>query len=259
MNSFTSYLLFRSAFSGWASGKFEIPNGWSGKFLIPKPEFDILSCYDTPMLFTVILVSITVASVVSLLYAIRVGDRPLEVLSKSSGSVAFVALGFVRWSAGNPAETWLIAALALCAIGDFCLLWKRAFDYGLITFVLGHLAYVAGFTTALPLARWPLLVLAPLVATGFAASRWLWPHLGRRRLPVTVYVLVISFMVWGGISTATSGVLPWTAAVGAVLFYCSDLAVARQRFVAESFINRAVGLPVYYLGQLLLALTIGAG
>jgi uncharacterized membrane protein YhhN len=76
---------------------------------------------------------------------------------------------------------------------------------------------------------------------------------------VLTYIVVISVMVWGGISSSSSGVLPWTAAGGALLFYCSDLAVARQRFVHESFINRAVGLPVYYLGQLLLALTIGAG
>ena len=35
-------------------------------------------------------------------------------------------------------------------------------------------------------------------------------------------------------------------------------AVARQRFVRPDFINRALGLPTYYLGQLLLALTVGA-
>jgi hypothetical protein len=64
-------------------------------------------------------------------------------------------------------------------------------------------------------------------------------------------------MVWGGISAFTRGVLPWTAAAGAILFYVSDLAVARHRFIQRSFINRALGLPIYYLGQLLLALTIG--
>jgi hypothetical protein len=65
-------------------------------------------------------------------------------------------------------------------------------------------------------------------------------------------------MLWGGVSATTKGHLPWTAAVGAILFYLSDLAVARQRFVQQSFINRALGLPIYYLGQLLLAMTIGA-
>jgi uncharacterized membrane protein YhhN len=40
---------------------------------------------------------------------------------------------------------------------------------------------------------------------------------------------------------------------GAALFYLSDLAVARQRFVAPGFENKLIGLPLYYAGQLLLA------
>ena len=40
---------------------------------------------------------------------------------------------------------------------------------------------------------------------------------------------------------------------GAVLFYVSDLFVARERFVTPGFVNKALGLPLYYGGQLLLA------
>jgi uncharacterized membrane protein YhhN len=40
------------------------------------------------------------------------------------------------------------------------------------------------------------------------------------------------------------------------LFFISDLAVARDRFVAPSFANRSWGLPSYYAGQLLLAWAI---
>jgi uncharacterized membrane protein YhhN len=209
------------------------------------------------MLVNVLFSSIMVGAVFSLLHAIRVGDRPLEVVSKGAASAAFVALGFARWSAGDPVGAWLIAGLVLCAIGDCCLLWVRSFDLGVISFLLGHLAYVTGFAFALPMERWSLLVLVPLVVAGIIASRWLWPHLGRRRPIMLTYIVVISVMVWGGISTSASGVLSWTAAGGALLFYFSDLAVARQRFVHESFINRAIGLPVYYLGQILLAMTVG--
>jgi uncharacterized membrane protein YhhN len=64
-------------------------------------------------------------------------------------------------------------------------------------------------------------------------------------------------MVWGAVSTLLQEALPWTAAAGAVLFYLSDLAVARHRFVRPAFLNRAWGLPAYYAGQLLLAWTVG--
>jgi uncharacterized membrane protein YhhN len=210
------------------------------------------------MLATVVLASIMAGSVVSLLHAIRTGDRAKEVFSKGAASAAFVVLGAVRWAPDDPTGAWLFAALMLCAAGDLFLLFDRSFDLGLLSFLLGHLAYVAGFAIALPISRWSLVTLFPLVAAGALVAKWLWPHLGRRRASVALYIVIISIMVWGGVSGFVHRALPWMSAAGALLFYASDLAVARQRFVHPDFINRAVGLPLYYLGQVLLALTIGA-
>lgn len=217
-----------------------------------------MSWYHAAMLITVILASVMTASVVSLLWAIRVGDRILEVVSKTAASAAFVALGCARWSPGDAVGAWLITGLVLCAAGDLCLLRDRTFDLGLISFLLGHLVYVAGFRAALPMGRWPILVLAPLVLAGAAVLSWLWPHLGRRRASVSAYIAAITVMVWGGVSATAANALPWTAAAGAILFYLSDLTVARHRFVHPSFANRALGLPAYYAGQLLLALIVGS-
>lgn len=219
----------------------------------------MVPCYDLPMISTVVLASILAGAVLSLLHAVRVEDRTQELISKTAASAAFVILGVVRWSAGDVFGGWLVAGLLFCAVGDLFLLSDRSFDAGLISFLLGHLAYVVGFGFALSIRQWPLLILSALAVVGAAAARWLWPHLGRQRIPVLVYIVVISVMVWGGFSTLARGALPWTAATGAFLFYLSDLAVARHRFIHDSFINRALGLPIYYLGQLLLALTIGAG
>ena len=44
---------------------------------------------------------------------------------------------------------------------------------------------------------------------------------------------------------------------GAVAFYFSDVFVARDRFVKKEFINRLVGLPMYYVGQFLIAFSLG--
>ena len=66
----------------------------------------------------------------------------------------------------------------------------------------------------------------------------------------------ISTMVWGSLSVASAGVLGWTVAFGALLFYLSDLFVARHRFVTTEFLNRGFGLPIYYAGQVLIALSI---
>ena len=45
--------------------------------------------------------------------------------------------------------------------------------------------------------------------------------------------------------------------IGATCFYFSDLFVARNRFLKKEFFNRLIGLPMYYVGQFLLAFSLG--
>ena len=68
------------------------------------------------------------------------------------------------------------------------------------------------------------------------ALTWLRPHLGDMRGPVYAYVAVISVMtaLAGG---AAMNDATWSVPVGAVLFYLSDVFVARDRFVTPSPIN----------------------
>jgi hypothetical protein len=45
--------------------------------------------------------------------------------------------------------------------------------------------------------------------------------------------------------------------VGALSFYFSDVFVARDRFIEQQFLNRLLGLPLYFAGQFLLAFSVG--
>lgn len=203
-----------------------------------------------------VLISMIGGALAGLLRAVRVGDREAEVVSKTAASLTFVVLGAVAWKSGDPVATWLVAGLALCAAGDVLLIWERTFDLGLVSFLLGHVAYIAAFHAALPVSTWTRWILAPVALVSVGALAWLWPHLGRRRVPVGAYVLVITLMVWGAIAATTGGALGRMIAVGAVLFYLSDLTVARDRFVHRDFLNRAAGLPMYYAAQILIALSV---
>ena len=74
-------------------------------------------------------------------------------------------------------------------------------------------------------------------------------------LPVLAYTVVISAMLALAIGTfGQHG--SWWLVMGAVLFYVSDIFVARERFVTPSPWNGLVGLPVYFTAQLLLACSI---
>ena len=66
-----------------------------------------------------------------------------------------------------------------------------------------------------------------------------------------------SRVVSSGCNSGASGATGlWLLLAGAFAFYVSDLAVARERFVSSSFLNRAWGLPLYYGAQILLAASV---
>lgn len=198
-----------------------------------------------------------VVAVAWLVTAVRRDQRLMEWLAKPTASAVFVAFGLMRADFGSAFDLWMVIALILGMAGDVLLIDLRTFRWGLVTFLAGHAAYIVAFDRAQPLSTWSLMVIVPLAAAAAAAARWLWPHAKAMRGAVMAYIVVISLMAWGGIALSSSGVLPITAGIGATLFFLSDLTVARHKFVKNAFLNRAIGLPAYYAGQMLLAMTIG--
>ena len=87
---------------------------------------------------------------------------------------------------------------------------------------------------------------------------WLRPYVpAAMRRPVDAYVLVITVMVALSLGCVAAGGTRWIA-VGTILFWLSDLTVARDRFIRHELRNRLWGLPLYYGAQLVLACTIAA-
>jgi uncharacterized membrane protein YhhN len=104
-------------------------------------------------------------------------------------------------------------------------------------------------------------VLIALAATGFAGGiicPWLLAYVPEpMSMPVIVYILVISTMVAMSFGARAAGG-SWLIPAGAVMFYVSDLSVASGQFVKPDFPNYVWGLPLYFGGQALLALSVSA-
>ncbi len=200
-----------------------------------------------------------------LVAAERRGPAELRVGAKLAASAAFLVVG-ASVAGAHPFARWMLVGLGFGAIGDVLLLGRgsRAFLAGLVAFLLGHLAYIAGAAALVPVGEWPdaagAYAALPLAAGG-AALAWMWPRLGALRVPVIAYAATIAATVVGAIAAFRADALPapqrTLLLAGAVLFFVSDLAVARDRFVARGFVNRLWGLPAYYAGQLLIAWAIG--
>ena len=184
----------------------------------------------------------------ALLVAEQRGSRAGKLATKPLASAAFIAVGISLAPAWSGYPLWIVIGLVLGAVGDVALIFPRGFLAGLVSFLAGHLAYVVACAQLVAPDAWlQWTALAPLLC-GVAVLGWLWPHLGRMRVPVILYVATICAMVMAALAVGHD-----VLTAGALLFFASDLAVARQRFVSEGFVNRAWGLPAYYSGQLLFA------
>ncbi len=141
---------------------------------------------------------------------------------------------------------WLMPALLLSATGDWVLAlpwWTLSFVVGLAAFLLAHLCFTGALLPLATAARpsMPRIAAAVLMCLAtIALLAWFWPHLGRDKLPVTAYIVVLTAMV----CTALLAQLPtiWTA-VGAVCFAASDSMIAVSRFILG---NEALAVPIWW-------------
>jgi uncharacterized membrane protein YhhN len=192
------------------------------------------------------------------------GERYSNTLVGATGKLiaatAYIAAAWSMGASGTEYGRVLLIGMAFCWTGDLLLVSNNSrslFLLGLASFLLGHVAYIGAF--AVRSVSYPMVLGAGLAMAVFAwiVLRWLKPHLDdRMRRPVWFYVIAISTMM---AMAAGAFVIDgnWLIPLGALLFLLSDLAVARDRFIAPGFINRAWGLPVYFCAQMVLATSVG--
>lgn len=177
---------------------------------------------------------------------------------KTLASTAFVAVALQAGALGSEYGRVVLLALLLSWVGDVLLLGSRGrlFLAGIAAFLLAHVAFAFAF------ARLPLsssgLVTGMLLAgmAGWCVLAWLWPHLrGFYRTAVSAYVAAILAMLVFAIGAGVRAQDAWLICA-ALAFAASDIAVARNRFVAPGFVNRAWGQPLYYAAQLVFASSV---
>lgn len=203
-------------------------------------------------------IGMTAAGSLGLLVAERHKSQLGSWLTKPLAALGFVLLGLSRATYQSPYDLPLVIGLCLCMGGDVLLIPKRraAFAAGILSFLLGHVAFVVAFLQLGVAKGVAVAAFALLLLPAILVLRWLLPHAGNLRAAVVAYVVVITSMVATAFAAAHAA--PWGVYVGAVMFYFSDLAVARERFVHSSFVNRLWGTPLYFAAMLVIAHTLPA-
>lgn len=210
-----------------------------------------------------VIIVIAAVLLAGLIFFEKIGNRRGVIPTKTILSVLFVIIAVIQLHPVPSYYHWLLTGLVLCLLGDFFLALpqKAMFLAGLISFLLGHVLYVLAFFSVASISGfvWPGAAVVLLISG--SVFLWLRPHLGGMTIPVFFYVVVISVMVVGAWSILIESSLPGQGRIviftGALLFYVSDIFVARDRFYKKEFLNRSIGLPLYYAGQFLLAFSVG--
>jgi uncharacterized membrane protein YhhN len=180
-----------------------------------------------------LLVALAIVAAVADWGAVHRGSKPLEYLCKPLTMALLIAAALALDPADDGVRNLFVAALVLCLIGDVLLMLPSdAFVLGLGAFLLGHLAYVAGFIAdgmvASRLGIGIVLVALAIAAIGLPILRAVRagdePELAG---PVMAYMAVISVMVASAIGAGSP-----VAILGATLFYTSDACIAWNRFVS---------------------------
>ncbi|MBD3663759.1 lysoplasmalogenase [Sulfitobacter aestuariivivens] len=188
-------------------------------------------------------------------FSLREGTSWFRSSVKSLALVPLVVLALVL------SAPLVAAALALCSLGDVFLSrsGERFFLAGLISFALGHLAWIAVFV--LELGATPdqlnsvsmgLAVLAMSLHALFMI-RVLLGRAGELRLPVAIYIAIIMTMGVAALATQSPMVI-----IGAVLFMASDTLLGLQTFILAKGgpFERAANIliwPLYWVAVAILA------
>lgn len=169
--------------------------------------------------------------------------RPVGVLRSAVKTIAIAALAVAAGMAQAP--VMLVAALALCALGDFLLSrdGDGVFMAGIAAFAVGHLAYIALFLLY-PLAELgrigavpQILIAAAFIILGLVMARLLAPRAGVLKGPVLGYIPIILGMGVAVLALPESGPelgpgSGW-ALLAALAFITSDLVLASERFLLD--------------------------
>ena len=175
--------------------------------------------------------------------------------AKMTGSCGFLATALLAGALKHRYGRIVLLGLIFSWFGDLFLSFSGMFLQGLVSFLLGHIAYSIAFATHAIRPKQSAIALAAMTVPFIVVVAWLFPHLGDMRMPVLAYTTVISvmFVLSAGLVGLRGGML---ACLGAIAFWMSDIFVARGAFVTQDAFNRVIGSPLYFGGQVLIALSI---
>lgn len=197
--------------------------------------------------------------------AVLLEIRWLEYIFKPLTLIFLILWFYRRLPPEKPALAWLIiAGLVFSLLGDiFLVLPGDWFLAGLVAFLIAHIAYTFGFNVGGVQVR-PSSLLLALIILAMATPIYVQLRNGLRAsgsegllLPVTLYVIIISMMLWSAGGSFFRDDWQRQAAllitIGAGFFFLSDAILAWNRFVESIPQGSLFVIVAYHIAQYLIS------
>lgn len=154
----------------------------------------------------------------------------------------------------------IVFALIFGFLGDTFLLGDGIFfTAGLISFLLGHIFYIAALLTPIYLSKIPFYIyifILPYLIYGFIVYNKLSPFMKSIKLQGLLYFIVLIFMSFSSFLRIYSihGYQFWFPLIGSILFVMSDTVLAFNEFKSTTAFREIIVMLTYIMAQLLIVI-----
>lgn len=198
-----------------------------------------------------LLLAVSIACGLIFLFTVSLRPYPGSVVVKalSVSPLAVIAFRSLR----NGDGLILGVSLLFSSAGDVFLGIDsdRLFVFGLGSFLISHILYIALFARNWPKPRkiggGQKLLVALVIIYSATLSAWMYPSLGSLTVPVVVYMCAITVM---GVSAILAGFQTRWIVAGALLFIISDSLIGVTKFKTAIDYSDYLIWATYYAGQL---------
>ncbi len=176
-------------------------------------------------------------------------------------SILIAALSLLSPNVNRSYTLWILVGLGLCFLADIFNIDMnndKIFFAGIAVFIVAYLEYAVTYTIFNHgFQRQDIFIGIIFVLIYLFLMRLYWKGLGKYKLPILIYGLIMPFMVTRAISTLFGGQFSLVSAIlvslGSFLLFVGDAEYGIHRFVKPA--KYTVGPICYAGGQLLIGLS----
>lgn len=186
-------------------------------------------------------------------------QRFIHYAFKPLTMIMIISLAWERMMASPSAYSYLIlSGLCLSLLGDILVMLpgNKFIKQGLLAFLVGYLLYILAFSRNIRIVSFLPFML--ILALGAVVYLYLYGRLDKMRVPVLIYVFVISIMAWLAINRYLNFLDQKSlfVMVGGILLLFSESIWGINKFRKQFWFAEILILGTYFPAQLLFALSI---